>query len=168
VAAVIRNRFYSVIALALGVLVLVAFARTYYLRYWFDVPPITVLLHLHSIAFTAWFALFVVQTRLIAAQNYGTHMRLGVLGVGLAALVFMLGVATAVASADAPRVRPMGMNSQQFVLIPLVGIAFFGVFVAAAVALRRRADFHKRFMILAMISVLGPPVARLIAVTQSC
>jgi hypothetical protein len=166
-AAVIRNRFYAVAAIALAALVLAGFARTYYLRHWFEVPPITLLLHLHSIAFTAWFALFVVQTRLIAAQNYRAHMQLGLLGVSLAALVFVLGVATAVGSADAPRVRPMGMNSQQFVLIPLVGIAFFGVFVAAAVALRRRADFHKRFMILAMIAVLGPPVARLIAVTQS-
>lgn len=30
--AVVRNRFYAVIALALAALILVAFARTYYLR----------------------------------------------------------------------------------------------------------------------------------------
>jgi len=167
VAAVVRNRFYVAAALALAVLVFVGFARTYYLRPWFDVPPINVLLHLHSIAFTAWFVLFIIQTRLIAAQNYRTHMQLGIAGVVLAVLVFVFGAATAIASADAPRIRPMGMNSQQFVLVPLVGIAFFGGFVAAAIALRRRADFHKRFMMLAMIAVLGPPIARLIAVTQS-
>ena len=124
-AAVVRNRFYVAVALALAVLVFVGFARTYYLRPWFDVPPINVLLHLHSIAFSAWFALFIIQTRLIAAQNYRTHMQLGMAGVTRTA-----GVParrdTAIASADAPRVRPMGMNSQQFVLVPLVGIAFFG------------------------------------------
>ncbi|HEU5136458.1 MAG TPA: hypothetical protein VFU13_15010 [Steroidobacteraceae bacterium] len=166
-AAVIRNRFYVVIAMVLALVVAVGFARTYYLRPWFDVPPINVLLHLHSIAFTAWFVLFVIQTRLIAAQNYRTHMRLGIAGAVLAVLVFVLGAITAVASADAPRVRPMGMNSQQFVLVPLVGIALFGIFVSAAIALRRRADLHKRFMTLAMIAVLGPPVARLILVTQN-
>lgn len=166
-AAVVRNRFYVVVGVALAVLVFVGFARTYYLRFWFDVPPINVLLHLHSIVFTAWFVLFVIQTRLIAAQNYRAHMQLGIAGVALAVLVFVFGAATAIASADAPRVRPMGMNSQQFVLVPLVGIAFFGGFVAAAVALRRRAQYHKRFMMLAMIAVLGPPIARLIAVTQS-
>jgi hypothetical protein len=69
-AAVVRNRFYAAFAVAIAVFTLVAFARTYYLRYWFDVPPITVLLHLHSIVFTAWVVLFVIQTRLIAAQNY--------------------------------------------------------------------------------------------------
>jgi hypothetical protein len=166
-AAVVRNRFYVVIALALAMLVFIGFARTYYLRPWFDVPPITVLIHLHGIVFTAWFVLFIIQTRLIAAQNYRTHMQLGVIGVVLAVFVFLLGAATAIASADAPRVRPTGMNSQQFVLVPLVGILTFGIFVALAVAMRRRAEFHKRFMVLAMIAVLGPPVARLIAVTQS-
>jgi len=166
-AAVVRNRFYVVAGLALALLVFVGFARTYYLRPWFEVPPINVLLHLHSIAFTAWFVLFVIQTRLIAAQNYRTHMQLGIAGVVVAALVFVFGVATAIESADAPRMRPMGMNSQQFVLVPLVAIAMFGAFVTAAIALRRRAQLHKRFMMLAMIAVLGPPIARLVAVTQN-
>lgn len=166
-AAVVRNRFYVAVAMVLAVVVFVGFARTFYLRAWFDVPPITMLLHLHSIAFTAWFVLFVIQTRLIAAQNYRTHMRLGIAGVVLAVIVAALGYATAILSADAPRVRPMGMNSQQFVLVPIVGITFFAVFVALAISFRRRADLHKRFMILAMISVLGPPVARLIMVTGS-
>jgi cell division protein FtsW (lipid II flippase) len=48
------------------------------------------------------------------------------------------------------------------VLVPLVGITFFAIFVGIAVALRRKAQLHKRFMMLAMITVLGPPVARLI------
>jgi hypothetical protein len=166
-AAVVRNRFYAVIALALATLVLVAFARTYYLREWFTVPPINLLLHLHSIAFTGWFVLFVVQTRLISRQDYHTHMQLGIAGLVLAAVVVVLGVATAVESASAPRLRGGGMNSQQFVFVPLFAIALFGMLVAAAAVFRKRAQLHKRLMILAMLSVLGPPVARLIMLTQS-
>lgn len=166
-AAVIRNRFYAAVAVALAALVFAGFARTFYLRYWFDVPPMTVLLYLHAIAFTAWFVLFVIQTRLIAAQDYRTHMQLGVAGVVIAALVVSFGYVTTIVSASAPRVRPMGLNSQQFVLVPLVGITLFAIFVALAVAFRRRADLHKRFMMLAMIAVLGPPISRLIAVTQT-
>jgi hypothetical protein len=166
-AAVVRNRFYAAAALALALLIFASFARTYYFRAWFDVPPITVLLHLHSIAFTTWFVLFIIQTRLIAAQNYRMHMQLGIAGIVVAACVVVLGISTAVVSAGAARVRPMGMNSEQFVLSPLVAILMFAGFVTAALVLRRRAQLHKRFMMLAMISVLGPPVARLIAVTQS-
>jgi hypothetical protein len=47
-------------------------------------------------------------------------------------------------------------------LVPLIGIAQFALLVGCAVALRRRASLHKRFMVLAMIGVLGPPVARLV------
>jgi len=166
-SAVIRNRFYSAVALALAALVFVGFARTFYFRAWFDVPPTTMLLILHGIAFTAWFALFVIQTRLIAAQNYRTHMQLGIAGIIIAIAVVILGYATAVVSASAPRPRAGGMNSQQFVFIPLLGITIFAVCVAAAVALRKKAQLHKRFMTLAMVAVLGPPVARIILVTNA-
>lgn len=166
-AAVVRNRFYAAFAVAMAVFVVAAFARTYYLRYWFDVPPITVLVHLHSIVFTAWVVLFIIQTRLIAAQNYRTHMQLGIAGIVVAALVVIFGYATAVASAGAPRMRPMGLNSQQFVLVPLVAITFFAVLVTAAVLLRKRAQLHKRLMTLAMISVLGPPIARIVGVLHA-
>jgi hypothetical protein len=166
-AAVIRSRFYPVIALVLAALILVGFARTYYLREWFTVPPINLLLHLHSIAFTAWFVLFVIQTRLIAKQNYRTHMKFGVAGLVLAAFVVVFGVATAVESASAPRLRGGGMNSQQFVFVPLFAISLFAVLVTAAALLRKRAQLHKRLMVLAMLSVLGPPIARLIVLTQN-
>ena len=97
-SAVVRNRFYSAAALALAALVFVGFARTFYLRAWFDVPPTTVLLLLHGIAFTAWFVLFVIQTRLIAAQNYRTHMQLGIAGIIVAIAVVILGYSTAIVS----------------------------------------------------------------------
>jgi hypothetical protein len=122
----------------IAVFTLVAFARTYYLRYWFDVPPITVLLHLHSIVFTAWVVLFVIQTRLIAAQNYRTHMQLGIAGIVVATLVVIFGFATPSFPQRAAR-TPMGLNSQQFVLVPLVAITFFAILVTAAVLLRKRA-----------------------------
>ena len=56
----------------------------------------------------------------------------------------------------------MGLTGLQFLIFPLMGITFFAVCVTAAVALRRRAAMHKRLMLLAMIAVLGPAVARLI------
>ena len=37
----------------------------------------TVLVHLHGLVFTAWLALFIAQTRLIAAHRVDLHMKLG-------------------------------------------------------------------------------------------
>jgi hypothetical protein len=161
-AAIVRPRFYPIFALALALVVLVGFARTFYLRYWFDVPPITLLLIVHGVLFSAWMALYVIQARLIAANNVAAHMRLGIAGVALAALVFVFGMATVFASADEPRMRPMGMASYQFVFMPFFIICTFAGLVMAAVLLRGRSDLHKRLMTLAMITVLPPAIARLI------
>jgi hypothetical protein len=161
-ATVIRSRWYLVIALTLAAFIVIGFARTYYLRPWFDVPPITLLLHAHGVVFSAWVALFVVQVRLISMQNYAAHMKLGIVGMMLAMLVFALGIASSIASVAEVRPRPMGMTPEQFSFMPVSSILLFGGFVAAALLLRRRPQVHKRLMVLAMISVLGPPAARLI------
>jgi len=162
-AAIVRPRFYPIFAIALALVVLAGFARTFYLRYWFEVPPLTVLLILHGVVFTAWMALFIVQTRLIAANRVRAHMRLGIAGVGVAALVVVLSLATVVMSASAARPRAMGMASYQFVFVPFFITVTFAGLVTAAVLLRKRAQLHKRLMTLAMITVLPPATARLIA-----
>jgi hypothetical protein len=161
-AAVARNRFYFSVALAIALLVAFGFMRTFYARPLFDLPPLPTLMQVHGAVFTAWMVLFVVQTRLIAAHKVQTHRQLGIAGVLLATAVFVVGVMTAFESSLATRPRGMGLTSPQFVLVPLTGITFFAVFVALGIAFRKRAALHKRFMVLAMLAVLGPPVARLL------
>jgi hypothetical protein len=161
-AAVVRSRFFAIIALALAAIIVAGFTRTFYLRAFFELPPLTTLVHLHGIVFSAWLVLFVVQTQLIAHHNYRLHQKLGIAGVMLAALVVVVGVATALIAAPDPRMRPMGFTGQQFLIFPLSGIVIFAVCVAAAITLRKRSALHKRLMVLGMIAVLGPPVARLI------
>jgi hypothetical protein len=163
-ATVIRNRVYLALAAALALFVFIGFAKTYYLRTLFQVPPITYLLHAHALAFTAWMVLFLIQVSLISKQNYRTHMQLGVAGMIVAALVFALGLATAFAYAGDPRPRPMGLDSPHFTFVPVFSILLFGGFVAAAFLLRKRGQLHKRLMVLAMIAILGPPTARIVRI----
>jgi len=161
-AAVIRSRFYPLIAFALAALVIGGFARTYYLRVLFDAPPLTFVIHLHGLVFTAWLALFVVQVRLIARQNYRLHMKLGIAAVFLAVAVIVIGILTSLLAVGNPRPRPMGFTELQFLVMPLTSITIFAVCVGAALALRRQPDMHKRFMLLGMIAILGPAVGRLL------
>jgi hypothetical protein len=161
-ATVVRNRAYLVLTVALTLFMFVGFSRTYYLRHWFDVPPITYLLHAHAILFTAWMVLFVIQVRLISKQDFRTHMQLGIAGMIVAALIFAVGIVATFVSASTPGPRPMGLAPAQFSILPASSILFFGALVLAAFLLRRRAQLHKRLMVLAMIAILGPPCARLI------
>jgi hypothetical protein len=161
-AAITRSRAYWFLALALAVFITLGFARTYYLRPLFELPPLDLIQHLHAIVFTAWVVLFVLQARLISKQNYRAHMRVGIAGVFLAALVVIVGFMATIESLSYDARRPLGMTMTQFALFPVTAILLFAGFVTAALLLRRRADLHKRFMVLAMIAVLGPPAARLI------
>ena len=159
-----RTRFYPLIAIVLVAFMAIGFARTYYLRFLSDLPPLKVILQMHGLIFTAWLALFVTQTQLIAARRGDLHRRLGVAGVFLAFLVVASGVAAMFVGAATPRISQLGLTSPQASIVPLVSITPFALLVTAAVIWRRRASLHKRLMLLAMISVVGPPTARLIAV----
>jgi hypothetical protein len=161
-AAVERSRFYPLIALSLSVFTIVAFSRTYYLRFLSDLPPMTLLVHLHGLVFTAWLVLFVAQTRLVAAHRVDLHMKLGIAGVILAVLIVLVSLATIAANSAIPRVRPSGLSPSQFTAVGLTSTTLFAVFVALGISWRRRADVHKRFMVLAMIAVLSPATSRLL------
>jgi hypothetical protein len=165
-AVVVRNRFYFSIAVALAMLLTLGFLRTYYARPLFDLPPLSTLLQVHGAVFTAWFLLFLVQTRLIAAHNIKSHKTLGTVGAGLAVLVVIVGTMTAFSLALASR-PPAGPPASQFLMVALPDIVMFAAFVGAALALRKRPALHKRFMVLAMISVLGPAVGRLIVLAEA-
>ena len=71
-------------------------------------------------------------------------------------------VLTAIAATHNPGLRAMAFTARQFSIFPLMAIAMFALLVSAAIALRRRRDLHKRLMVLAMITVLGPAVARIL------
>jgi hypothetical protein len=157
-----RMRFYPLIALVLTSFVVIGFSRTFYLRFLFDLPPMRLVMLLHGLAFTAWLALFVAQTQLIAAHRVDLHMKLGISGVLLAVVVVATSLAAMCVSAATPRISQLGLTSPQASIVPLVATLQFAVLVTAGLALRRRAGLHKRFMLLALISALSPAAARLI------
>src|SRR5690349_16976760 len=159
--AVNRSSFYPWIAIALSMVVIVGFSRTYYLRFLSDLPPMTALVHLHGLVFTAWLALFIAQTRLVAANRVDLHMKLGIAGIALAVIITLVGVWTVIVGAGPVKVRVTGLTNAQHTLVGLTSLAMFGGFVALGVATRKRGAVHKRFMVLAMIAALSPATARL-------
>src|SRR3954470_15833926 len=94
------RRLYTWAAVFVPLVVLAGFARTYYLKSLFGTPALPgLLVHVHGIVMTAWVLLFVAQVWLVAARRTRLHQRLGVLGALLAALVVLVGVATAISAA---------------------------------------------------------------------
>ena len=161
--AVVRNsvdrRLFAWAAVVVLLVAVGGFARTYYLKVAFATPALSALVHLHAALMTLWIALFVVQTRFIAAQRIDLHRRAGMFGVVLIVSIVAVGIPTAIASARHGITVP-GMSPLMFLVLPLGTAIVFALFASAAVLYRRRSDIHKRLMLLATLSILTPAIAR--------
>ncbi|HTK30251.1 MAG TPA: hypothetical protein VL309_11895 [Vicinamibacterales bacterium] len=154
---------YLAASLAFFALVVWTFARTYYLKALFHTPALSSLLHVHAVVMTGWVVLLVVQTGLVSIRRVPWHRRIGVFGAGWGALVVALGTVTTIA-AGAREVRHHTRAAPGQVAImglDLLQMLFFAVFVAAAVAWRRRPDIHRRLMLLTIACMLPDALARL-------
>ena len=154
------RRLYIVTAILIPIIVVLGFARTYYLKGFFATPPIpTPLVHLHGLVMSAWVILFITQVSLVATRRTKTHQRLGVLGSVLAALIFVVGILTGIYAAA--RGATPGPPALQFLAIPIGDMLVFGVLVSLALYFRRKLDIHKRLMLLAAVNLLTPAIARI-------
>jgi hypothetical protein len=152
--------FYIGMSVAILVTVFAGFSRTFYIRPYFFPERLLPLLVLHGIVFSAWIALFITQTSLIATKRTRTHMQLGVAGGVLAILMIVIGTITAVVRAKGPSPVP-GFDALTFLTIPLGDMLVFAILVGAAFYFRRQPDTHKRLMLIATITLLPAAVARL-------
>lgn len=158
-----ERRFYTGMALVILVTVFVGFARSFFLRPWFPdwpSPPETIF-YIHGIAFTVWIVLFIVQTSLVAGKRTDWHRRIGPYGSALAVAMVVLGVLGALTAARrATGFVEIPVPPLQFLAIPLFDMVLFAIFVILAFGQRRDAQRHKRWMLLATISLVTAAIAR--------
>ena len=154
---------YTVAAMTTLAIVFAGFAPSYYLKSFTSHPDLSALKHVHGLVMTAWFALFLAQARLVATGRTAIHRKLGVAGAVIAMLVVATGTTLAIASARAGFSPAPKMPPLVFLAIPLGEMVMFSAFFIAAIALRRRSDWHKRLMVLACLGMLAPAFARIVA-----
>jgi hypothetical protein len=157
------RRLYAAAAVLFAMIVLAGFARTYYLREFFDVPALpSLLVHVHGLVMTAWVALFGVQVWLISSKRIRVHQRLGYTAIGLAVLIIVVGFFTAAASAKfGSSSTPPGIPPLSFMVVPMFDLLMFAILFGGAIYYRKRPADHKRLMLLTAINFLPPAVARI-------
>lgn len=157
---VVKNRFYLILSLAMAAVIVGGFSTT--------VPDdflaprgLPLLLHVHGAVFTCWVLLFVAQPAFIANGSAALHRKLGGVGAGLALAMVVMGLAATLFAIRFHRV-PSFFPKGVFLVMNSVGILVFGGLVAAGVSMRRQSEWHKRLMVCATISILGPGLGRLL------
>lgn len=151
-------------AFAILVIVFVGFARTYFLKFWYDTPALPWLVHVHGAVMTSWFLLFSAQTCLVARHRTDLHRRLGAIGAALIVVMVVLGMVV-VAHAAAREVHAHAKDAPFFLMLLALDpfmLLVFAALAASAIAMRnRRGDVHKRLMALATLSLTLFAIGRL-------
>jgi hypothetical protein len=160
IKAGMKRYFFAAMAGLVILTVFAGFAPSFYLRSSFHPDrELSILLHIHGLAFSAWIILFLVQTLLIAKGSRRLHQRLGWFTVGIGVVMLLL-----VGGATVEQMRrglPLEAAAAD-ISLNLFGALMFGVPFIAAIYYRKRPDWHKRFMLCATLGLLGAPILRLI------
>ena len=157
----IERMFYFLSACLLLLIVVIGFKQFYLHGRASDGGPVTQailpLVILHGVAMSSWIVLLAVQSSLIVSGNRKLHMTLGIAGAALAALLVVVGLATAIASVH---YNPDGYKgiwgARRFLSLMLTNILGFGTLAAIGLIYRRRPEVHRPMMFLATLFVAGP------------
>lgn len=119
----------------------------------FRAPPV---IHVHAALVFGWLLLLILQATLVQRRDIARHRRFGAAGALLAVGVVASGVLVGI---HATR-RDLANGGDDFVVGQFVNILvemlLFGALVGMAIAFRRDSETHKRLLVLATISILGP------------
>jgi hypothetical protein len=151
--------FFAGMAILLCVVVVIGFARTYFLVGMVRAPLPAPILHYHGAVFSLWMVLYLVQSALISAKRVAWHRSLGTVAFCLPPVMVVLGV---IAGLDALKrgVSIGPLDPAVSLAIPLLGISWFAVLIFEAWSTRRRSDAHKRLVLLATIGLCDAALGR--------
>jgi hypothetical protein len=158
-----ERRFYSGMAIAILMSVLVGFGRSFFLSPLFPnhPAPTEFVFYLHGALFTLWIIIFFAQVSLISRGRTNLHKKIGFASAILVVAMVILGVMGALTAAS----RSTGfvgipVPPLQFLAVPLFDMIVFPAFIAMAYIRRNNSQSHKRWMVLATLNLITAAIAR--------
>ena len=153
--------FFVAFGAVCGVLVLAGFSRSFFIpvaQGTFARPP---LVHIHAAMFFFWVALLFVQPLLAATRRLRLHRKIGAVAAWL--VVPMLITGTLVSARDAVNDYNAGEGEERLAFFygELADLVMFGLLAGGAMLLRSKPDFHKRWVILGSLGLLGAAIGRI-------
>jgi hypothetical protein len=157
-----EHRYY--VAAAVGIIAIVLAGFSIDIPLLSDLSSVSVLVRVHGLVMLTWIALFFTQALLVVRHRVDLHMRLGIFGAGLAVVVVVADTETLITACRLGGDHlPPGVPQSLFLAFGLFNLFTFAVLVGTALVLRkRRSDWYKRLMLLAVLLLLDAALARFI------
>ena len=121
-------------------------------------PAYPSIVHLHALIFVGWLALLTTQVLLIRSGRAVLHRKLGIAGAILAAVMIVIGPATAVV-VDRLRLA-LPHPDPGFLAVQTLDIVAFAGLVVPALIWRKDPSVHKRLILLATLYIADAGFAR--------
>lgn len=175
-----EGRFFLIFTTLLLAIVLVGFAPSFFLRMAVSDIPLPFYLHLHGAVLTGWFVLLLAQATLIRRAHRALHQKLGpflaiygvlvVIGSLMATFNYVprelaSGVTFNADMADVNPLQASGLPFLEFatalVWFNVASVIGFAVLLILAIVFRSHPGHHKRYIVLASLSIIAPGLARI-------
>jgi hypothetical protein len=118
------------------------------------------ILYVHAIVFSGWLVFFVFQSALVRSRKVQWHRRMGWIGVGLGALIPVIGVSTAVAMGRFNLVSLHSKDAESFLIVPLFDMVCFTSTFPLAVYWRKKPELHRRLILVATCALTAAGFGR--------
>jgi len=161
VASRLDDYFYFYMALLCAVAAFGGFLPTFWLPMTHGSYVAAPVIAIHGILSSGWILFFILQTWFVASRQVANHRAAGLFGIALVSVMTVFGFLVVINEIQRAGTAGNLDAGLSFSILPLSDIVFFAVLVALAITNIRRPEWHKRFMLVATISILNAPIARL-------
>jgi hypothetical protein len=153
--------YFILFSLVFAAIVLAGFSRTFFMpvvRGTFSRPPVV---YIHGALFFAWTALLVSQSVLAATKRLRAHRKIGRIAGWLVLPMLALGAIVAARDTRHDFRAGEGDAALAFYYGELADLAMFGLLAGAAMLLRNKPDFHKRWVLMGSLGLIGAAIGRI-------
>ena len=124
--------------------------------------PLSGIVMLHAAVFLGWYALLIIQPKLIERGDIALHRKIGVASLALALAIIVVGFFVIQGAYARPGWSIAGLSRDASAIIPTIDIVLFALFYGLAFANRSTPAAHKRLMLLAGLIMIDPAASRLV------
>ena len=160
-SAIARPSFFFWMAATMTAVIFVGFGVTYLVPFGLGLlDPLPPMVHVHGFFYFSWMILLVAQSGLIRAGNPELHRSLGMLGIGIAGAMVVLGTQITLLVTDI-QLKSGFERVYELNYISLVALVVFPWLFVLAIRNVRDGATHKRYVLLATVVLIGAGINRI-------